>query len=224
MMLTGPKKGSELPGDTTSNKIAAIRPLLKCGLVEKDGYDYGLSQIGRIYALALQESLDMEEVLKNDFFKKHDLSSIPDKLLLRIGALKGGGVVCPNGNAMKAQDNFMDHVAAAKRIVGASCINVDGYQEMISNALDNGAEVELILAPEVLTTMDPGIIVAWQATGRFKLHVKKVKAAFAVADDMLFLALFDPAGIIDALSEWVCQSERAAEWGRELFQYHLMRA
>lgn len=221
MMLTGPKKGAELPGDTTSNKIHAIRPLLKAGTVEKVGVNYELSQIGRIYALALQESLDMEVVLKNDFFKKHDLSSIPDKLLLRIGALKGGGVVCPNGNAMKAQDNFMEHVAAAKRIYGASCINVDGYQEMISAALTNGAEVELILAPDVLTTMNPSIIEGWQASERFRLHVKKVKAAFAVADDMLFLALFDQAGIIDALSEWVCESERAAEWGRELFRYYL---
>ena len=88
-------------------------------------------------------------------------------------------------------------------------------------ALANGAEVELILAPEVLTTMDPSIIEDWQASGRFKLHVRKVKAAFAVADDMLFLALFDQAGIIDALSEWVCESERAAEWGRELFRYYL---
>lgn len=221
MMLTGPKKGSELPGDTTSNKIHAIRPLLTAGIVEKVGVNYELSQIGRIYALALQESLDMEVVLKNDFFKKHDLSSIPDKLLLRIGALRGGGVVCPNGNAMKAQDNFMEHVAAAKRIYGASCINVDGYQEMISAALANGADVELILTQEVIMTLDRGIFQNWQASGRFTAHVREVKAAFTVADSTLFLALFDYAGIIDALSEWVCESEPAAEWGRELFRYYL---
>lgn len=221
MLLDGPRKGSDLPGDTTSNSIAAIRPLLKCGLVEKDGYDYSLSQVGRAFGLALRDGLGMEEVLRDAFFRSHDLSSIPDRLLTKIGALKGGGVVCPNGSTMRAQNNFMQNVAAAKRICGASCIHVDGYQEMISAALANGADVELILSPEVLTTMNPGIIESWQASGRFVLHVRKVKAAFAVADDMLFLALFDRAGIIDALSEWVCQSERAAEWGKELFEYYL---
>ena len=222
-MLSGPVRAADIGNErsATTNKINAIKPLIDSGYIEKDGYDYRLTGPGRIIALQVRQMADSMKVLQDDFFEQHDLSSIPDRLLMRIGALKGGGVIQPNGDAMKAQHNFMDHVTTSKKICGASCFNVDGYEDMISFALANGAEIELILSPEVLTTLDHKILESWQASGNFVLHVRKVKAAFTVADDMLFLAMFDPAGIIDALSEWVCQSEEAAEWGRELFKYYL---
>lgn len=220
-MLSGPIMANEFRPVTTANMNDALRPMIAAGYVWKDGYYYRLTGIGRGVALQVKAMIDSEEVLQEQFFQAHDLGTLPDRFLMRIGALKGGGVVQPNGDAMKAQHNFMDHVATSKKICGASCFNVDGYEGMISTALVNGAEVELILSPEVLTTLDHKILESWQASGRFALHVRKVKAAFTVADDMLFLALFDPAGIIDALSEWVCQSEAAAEWGRELFRYYL---
>ena len=70
--------------------------------------------------------------------------------------------------------------------------------------------------------IDREVFNSWVGHGpRFKIHIREVKAAFAVADGVLFLGMFDHAGVIDLLQEWVCESERAAEWGRELFEYYL---
>lgn len=222
-MLEGPIMANSFRPVTTANMNDALRPMIAAGYIWKDGYHYRLTGPGRAVALQVRAMIEAEEVLRNDFFRQHDLGSIPDRLLMVIGALKGGGVVMQNGDMLRAQKNFMGLVAGAKRIVGASCIHVDGYQEMISAALAGGAEVELILTQEVIRTLDKGIFQAWQASGRFTAHVREVKAAFTVADNTLFLALFDPAGIIDALSEWVCESEQAAEWGKELFNYYLSK-
>lgn len=222
-LLDGPCQVRDLPGSATPAKIASMNPLIDSGLIEKDGHCYQLSNVGVAFVLSLKSMLDMEEVLADSFWRTHDLSSIPPPLLARIGALKGGSVVKPNGYLMKAQMNFIELVTHAKSIKGASSFNLPGYQEMITAALDHGANIELILSPAVMPTLDPEVLKSWQATGRFLLHVREVKAAVTIADNTLSLGLFGPAGVYDATQDFVCESEQAAEWGRELFEYYLKK-
>jgi predicted transcriptional regulator len=222
-MLGDHIRASDVEASSSSNFIQAIRPLIKAGFVERDGLNsYSLTGPGRILALQLREMIDAVEVLQDAFWRTHRLDYIPDHLLYTIGALKGGGVVAPNSHVTRAQVSFIDHVTHAKKIFGASSIYVEGYPEMISAALDNGAEVELILTQSVIMQIDRDVFNSWVGHGpKFKIHIREVKAAFAVADGVLFLGMFDHAGVIDLLQEWVCESERAAEWGRELFEYYL---
>lgn len=222
-LLDGPKQASALPGSNTQNKIATVRPLIAPGMVRVTGHLYSLTDVGKTYALFMKAFADMEEVFKDPFWQTHDLGSIPDHLKIKIGMLKGGGVVYPNHNVSKAQDNFIDLLTHAKRIHGASSFNLAGYSEMITEALANGAEIDLILAPAVIQSLSPADINAWQATGRFRLHIKEVKAALAVADNTLSIGLFDEAGVYDPTQDFICRSEDAAEWGRELFHYYLSK-
>lgn len=223
-MLGDHIRASDVEASSSSNFIQAIRPLIKAGFVERDGLNsYSLTGPGRILALQLREMIDAVEVLQDPFWRTHNLSSIPDHLKMKIGMLNGGAVVCPNHNITAAQDNFVYLLTHAKRVRGASSFNLSGYEDMVSEALANGAEVDLILTPAVVQTLSPENISAWQATGRFHLHVRAVRAAaLAVADNTLSLGLFDEAGVYDPTQDFVCQSERAAEWGRELFEYYLV--
>ena len=222
-MLGDHIRASDVEASSSSNFIQAIRPLIKAGFVERDGLNsYSLTGPGRILALQLREMIDAVEVLQDAFWRTHRLDYIPDHLLYTIGALKGGGVVAPNSHVTRAQVSFIDHVTHAKKIFGASSIYVEGYPEMISAALDNGAEVELILTQDVIGKIDRDIFNSWLARpAQCKVDIREVKAAFAVADGILFLGMFDYAGVVDLLQEWVCESERAAEWGRKLFEYYL---
>lgn len=222
-MLGDHIRASDVEASSSSNFIQAIRPLIKAGFVERDGLNsYSLTGPGRILALQLREMIDAVAVLQDEFWRTHRLDYIPDRLLYTIGALKGGGVVAPNSHVTRAQVSFIDHVAHAKKIFGASSIYVEGYPEMISAALDNGAEVELILTQDVIGKIDRDIFNSWLARpAQCKVDIREVKAAFAVADGILFLGMFDHAGVIDLLQEWVCESERAVGWGRELFEYYL---
>lgn len=220
-MLAGPVMANEFRPTTTANMNDALRPMIDAGYIRKDGHYYHLTGPGRSIALQVTAMMDAEEVLQSDFWLKHDLSSIPDRLLMRIGELRGGEVVMPNGDLLKAQVNFVAILTHAKRIWGASSFSLPEYPAMITEALENGAEIELILSPACIQALRHEDILAWQATGRFRLHVREVKAALAVADDTLSLGLFDFAGLYDPMQDYVCRSERAAEWGKELFRYYL---
>lgn len=212
----------DLSDAATQNTNNSIRPLIEAGMVERlcEG-EYRLTNRGRALTLIYQDILDAEEVLQADFWQGHDMSSIPDSLLRLIGMLKGGGIVHPNGDQMKAQRNFVDLVSNAKEIWGASSINAPGYEAMISEALRNGAEVNLILTRAVIDTIDPSQIHAWQCEAKFHLWKKEIRAAFTVADNVLLLGLFNTNGQIDPFQEYVCESEKARDWGKMLFDYYL---
>lgn len=221
-LLEGPERLTKLrPESKKQNVNNAIQPLLDDGLIAgKDGL-YSLTDLGRVQALILQNVLDSAEVLQSDFWAKHDLSSIPDSLLKRIGDLRGGEKICPNGDILKSQHNFIETVLHSKEIWGVSSVFFQEWPEMILEAVRNGAKVHLILSPDIRPKL-PGAL--FTETG-IDLQFRPCGAAFTVADNTLLLGLFSRGGGIDAIEEYVCTSERAAAWGKALYTHvrHMAR-
>ncbi|RLI80607.1 hypothetical protein DRP05_00225 [Archaeoglobales archaeon] len=80
-----------------------LRKLLSCGLIEKEGKVYKLSQTGKLIYGTL-DKLDRFIIAFErgiDFWIEHDLSTSPEELLLRLGDLGHYEIVsCKNENPM----------------------------------------------------------------------------------------------------------------------------
>ncbi len=223
-LLDGPGRLSDIaPGTSSVNSSRAMRPLVADGLVETGGGLYKITPLGRIHALILRDHLASLEVLGSPFFHDHDITSIPEDFMARIGALVGGSEVKENGDMMRAQNAFVETVVNAKEIYGVSSVNMPGWPEMVTKALKNGADVHLGLTKDVLLSLPDGQISRWLDAYAHIDEINPCKAAFTVADSTLMLALFWPSGPLDIAREWVVTSERAREWGRGLFEYYLSR-
>ena len=223
-LLTGSKNIadlSETSGSSRPNTIHLIEPLLKARMVARDGNRYALTPIGRANAVVLQEAIDGIEVLQSDFWKTHDLGSIPDHLMARIGALARGQVICPNGDLLKAQHNFVDVVSSAKEIYGVSSVFFLDWPAMILAAYAAGATIHLILAPEIQAKLPETLSVLGQVSPQMEIIYKPCQAAFTVADNVLSIGLFALGGGYDPLQDFICEGPKAATWGRELYDYYL---
>lgn len=224
-LLDGPGRLADIaPGTGSVNSSRAMRPFVSEGLVETEGGLYAITPLGRIHALILQDHLASLEVLGSPFFHDHDITSIPEDFMARIGALVGGSEVRENGDMMNAQHSFIETVTKAKEIYGVSSVTMPGWPEMITAALRNGAEVHLGLTSDVMVSLPGDQAGIWADAGKIFLSViEHCRAAFTVADSTLMLALFWPSGPLDIAREWVVTSERAREWGKGLFEYYVGR-
>ena len=220
-LLEGPERLTQLRPKSAKQAVNnAIQPLLEEGLIEGQGGLYSLTDFGRVHALILQNVVDSVEVLQSDFWRVHDLSSIPDHLLARIGDLAGGQVVCPNGDLLKAQHNFVDVVSQAKEIYGASSVFFHEWPGMIIVAIEAGAAVRLIFTPDVFEKVKKSALGAYLEHHRFDYSVREFQAAFTIADNTLSLGLFAIGGGYDPLQDFICESPKAAAWGRALYEYY----
>lgn len=221
-MLTGPKNIAAL-AETSSrtNTIHLIEPLLKAGVVARESGMYELTPTGRANAIVLQSAIDGIEVLQDSFWCTHDLSSIPDHLMARIGELTGGQVICPNDDLLKAQHNFIDVVCQAKEIFGVSSVYIQGWPEMIVAAIEAGATVRVVFTFDVFEKVMASALKPFLGHPRFNYDIREFQAAFTVADDMLLLGLFVKGGGLDPTQDFVCGGPKAAAWGRDLYNFYL---
>jgi predicted transcriptional regulator len=158
-----------------------------------------------------------------DFWNGHDLSGIPSHLLLRLGDLSGGKLYCGSvDDPLESQRAFMDAVAGSKRVWGVSPVIAPGYERMILDLLESGADVRLLLNESVLVKVPPASVQAAMAHKNFEVRVTKLERlpAFAVTDKRVSLALFGQDGRYDATQDLITEGARAVAWGSELFHYY----
>lgn len=227
----GPKLTPELVAlleAPASTVLHAARPMIDGGIIVKRSDGYNLTNIGRIETLLLVQLVDGLIALKEyaDFWQSHDLSGIPTHLRASLGMLTGGRYIRDDKNTlMQSQAFFVKQVSQAKHIFGVSPIIAPGYAEMVSHLLDSGAAVSLILTKEIIDIISPATIKSWQAYEGFCLHeVLEARVAFTVADNCIFLGLYNLDGTYDTVSDLVCCGQKAASWGISLYEYYLKQS
>lgn len=229
----GPKNLPELVlalgvRDTTVSH--SLKPLVDARIVEAPPRgQYSLTAIGQAKAILLGSMLTGLATLEENssFWASHDLSSIPQELLVRVGQLSGGVVMRDEPPTIwAAQNAFIDAVSKATHFWGVSPILGPGYEEMILGLLARGAEVNLILTDSVFKQIDKESLETAMSYQGFNLYTIEdgVKVAFTVTDSLVSIALFNPDGSYDPSEDLICESPAAVEWGRSLFERFLRSA
>jgi predicted transcriptional regulator len=233
-------KNGELSGSDLEKRIKirlstvlhAMKELIDDGLAKRTDQGYSLTNIGKIEALLLDELVAGIAILNKykNFWLTHDISGIPPGLLNKLGVLGESEIIESNPAAlMKIAEHAMEKMAKAKEIHGLSPIIVPGVAETVALAVQNGAEVDLILTDTIIREVvkkHASLLRDLIKCKNFRLYRfdQDVRLAFTVADSLLSLGLFRSDGGYDLGSDLICIGDNARIWGLELFDFYKKKA
>jgi predicted transcriptional regulator len=215
-------------GIRASTILHSMREMIESGLVSKSGQIYSLTNIGKIEARLIDELVSAIVILEKhkEFWLHHDISGIPEDLLVKIGMLGQSQIISADPVALlKVHQSFTKEIQNSKEIYGVSPILFPDHASAIAEAVRNGARAELILTDKILDILFREhylLLKEAENFNEFKLDKIKgdVKVAFVVTDKLISLGLFGQDGTYDVTSDLFCHGEKAKNWGMELFEYY----
>jgi predicted transcriptional regulator len=215
-----------------STILHSMKEMIDDDLAKRTPGGYSLTNIGKIQALLLDELVSAIVALdqRKGFWLSHDLRSIPNDLLSKIGKISQSQIMEADPSALlKVAEHAIAEMVKAKEIYGLSPIIVPGFSEAIAKAVRNGANVNLILTNDIIKEVKKhyyNTIKDLLSRDNFKLYLfsEEVKIAFTVIDSLLSLGLYRTDGGYDLGEDLICIGAPARSWGLELFEYYKKRS
>ncbi|HPJ85273.1 MAG TPA: winged helix-turn-helix domain-containing protein [Methanothrix sp.] len=231
----GDKSTSDLEkemGIRNTTILHAIKEMTDSDLVARTDKGYGLTNLGKMQAYMLTDMIDFVLILERygDFWLTHNISAIPESLLVRIGMLSKSEILEGDpADILKTQEFFISELKGSTMIRGLSPIIIPGYAEAVATAVMNGAEVDLILTKPIMDIVikeHSELLKQLLEASNFRLYRidMDVTAAFTVTDSLFSLGLFRIDGGYDVGKDLNCVGEDAIAWGNELFNYYLFKS
>jgi predicted transcriptional regulator len=234
-LYEGPKKTKdlrELTGIPASTLLHGINELEKQKLISRKGEYFFLSEIGFISTLKLVDTIKTRRLFKNTkkLWLNHDIESIPQNLLMKIGDLSNSNLIEDELDDMfHSHRTYLQIVSNSKEIKSISPIFYPDYTETFARLIKENVDVELILTGEILTktinslnSEDLNEFKRLLSKNKLKIwEIKEdIKIAFTVTDSSMILGLFSADGIYDPNLILVSDHNDAITWGNKLFDYH----
>lgn len=228
-LVTGPASRGDVLDATASSKSSvydAIKRLEERGLVHQQENDaWAATAAGQVIADAVRRCERAERALSADadYWERHDAAGISDEFRAEFAALSGYEIVrSPDTDPYRASRRVAEGIAAADRIAVVAPVYHDRYAEALTESPE--ADRRLVVTPDVLREVvesdPPG-----PADGdHVEARVYDAPFAMAVSADTLLLSLPRLDGSYDPHTEVVAESDRAADWGRRLFEHVWERA
>jgi predicted transcriptional regulator len=232
ILLEGGRTVGELEKITNTRSttlLHSIKDLIDLDLVEKKHQVYNLTNIGRIQAVALEDLLNTIITINqhHKFWRYHDLSSIPLELQKSIGMLGRGEIMedAPE-TPLKLWEDFINSLVRARVIRSVTSIIIKGFITAIPKAIENGADVEIIVTNTVLEAISK-----WKDKDYINKNLKKdnfklflidcdVKISFTMTESFLKLGLANIDGSFDLGTDVMYRGEKPVMWGRMFYDYY----
>lgn len=225
--LTSLKQDLNLESSTI---IHSTNKLEKRNLIFKNGENYDLSQTGKIFTLKLVNLIKAVDTVKSHekLWSDHKIDGIPQDLILKIGNLNESIIVeADSTHLTKVLDYFTQLLISSKVVKGVSPIFHPYLPKALEAAVNNGADVQLIVTKEILEVLsksNPKLLT--NISNDYELYVtyENVKEAFTVTEKCISFGLFNEKEMYDFNIDLYSESKEAIEWGRNLFEYYLKRS
>lgn len=218
---------------SSTTALHALKELEKSKLTfQNKNKNYGLTNIGRIITLELLDFSSTEEVLKKHerFWLEHDLSGIPDQMLMKIGHLKNSFIEkAPSTDIFKVYSTFIEILKTGREIRGISSIFAPDYPILFKKLiLTKKIDTKLILTEEVMNRIDKETIyeISNDRDKKLEIYISKqnIKIGFMSTDTTLSLGLYDHQGIYDWNEDLISYDKEAIAWGYELFEFYAKKS
>ena len=214
--------------------LHAMKQLESEKLVRRDAgaHSYSLTSIGCIYAVMLDQLFRASNVLSKmeDFWLHHEISGVPEHLLIGISALDNATVVRAVPSDLDAvHTRYLDLLRGSRRVHGISPIFHPDFAKTTAEILGQGAEVRLIVTREVLDRIREEVRLRDLAryarrimlNRSLELRIREgLKIALTVTEHFFSLGLFTLDGAYDYGVDLMSSDPQALEWGRRLFEYY----
>lgn len=227
----GPRSLSEIRDqfDITSPEVSPrIKELLEHDLIKFENKKYYMTPMGRTIIKNFRPFLETINVFDQycDWWKEHDLSSIPDEMLYRIGEVINYFIIEDEPSDMdRTRAEFFNIINSSKNIVGVSCIFVDTLPELFINAIRNNGSISIVITNQIYSIIKQDyqdMLTEFLQNDKAELYVldKDIKISQVVTDDCLFISLKTKNGKFDMYSNLVSNDSSSIKWGRDLYEYY----
>ena len=214
----------------SSTIIHSTSKLEKRDLIFKNGENYSLSQIGKIFAIKLVNLIKTIDIVKSHekLWLNHEIEGIPEDLLMKIGDLEKSNLIKADSTHLtKVLDYFTQLLTSSKTIKGVSPVFHPYLPKSLKSAIYNGANVQIIVTNEILEVLNkssPELLT--KISNNYDLYVtyENVKEAFTVTEKCISFGLFNEKGMYDFNIDLYSESKESIEWGKNLFEYYLKRS
>jgi predicted transcriptional regulator len=211
---------------TPSTTLYHVSQLEKANILLRNGKKLRLTVKGEIFLNWLEQIRKTLEVISKDpeFWTNHDLSDIPEKLLLRLGDLEDYTVIrSGEAEVLKHKRLFVSIMANSRWIKAIFGFFLPDYPKLMAG-LSKTRKISVIVTREIANTLIENY---WGDVDEFEGELMvygNAKLVCIVTSDALCLGLFDKYGNYDLRCGLVSHSENAIEWGLDLFEYFARRS
>lgn len=202
----------------------AIGDLERKGLVRSLDDGWEASGSGQLVADLLEQQENLCRLLADDYWRGHDVSSLPRRFRLRLTELADADVFHASDTDPHAiVREVCDRVERAGPAVDiVTPIYQAEYEAVMPDAPDARLVVDTTVALEALERLDsPEDARAWEQTD---VRVLDVDVGIGVTENEMMLSIPTIEGQYDSRTEVLAEDERAKAWGRDLFEYYWDRA
>lgn len=209
-----------------------MKKIKESGLITQKNKIYSLSEIGEIIIENMQPMLSMAELLgeNTEYWMSHDLSSIPEFLLERIGELEHCKLLEPDAEHLFETPKVLrDSILNSREILTFVTYFHPQAPSIYAELAENGSEIVLCMTESVAQRLFLNNRTEAEKlfrTGNCRLFISREPAtipSLIITDKLVAFKLFEDNGKLrDQLV--LSFGERALCWGKELFRHYLEAA
>lgn len=219
------------------NTSAKAKELEEMGLVERVEGDFRLTPYSQAVRNRIKESLEFYSIYERfkEFWETHEMSGIPDFLLVRLGELNNSELIeNTETDPIKSHEAFVELLSTIeKTFYGITPIYHDDYSRLLFATVTKGVDCQIISSKEILEHLQHSpkkIKEQYKKIGNlrnFKAYVTKKTptVAFTVSESFVSLGLKARAPSIAYMDADLQSTDpRAIKWGLDLFEYYKKQA
>jgi predicted transcriptional regulator len=203
---------------------AALSDLERRGIVDERETGWTVTGRGHVVADLLAQRGAVEQLFagEGDYWQTHDVSVLPEPFRLRLGALSDYEEI-----EISRTDPQRVVRTLSKVIAGSewAWILAPIYQAEYARALPDNDESRLVLDPAVVQDAlasidDPGA----DEPERTEIRIGEAPLGLTVTPSAVLVSFPTLDGQYDTRTELSAESERARQWGRDLFEHYWEQA
>ncbi len=218
----------DVTGSSSQALIPKIRQLEALHYVESVRGDYALTPMGRLVEPEIGRLAALMGVFQRhrEFWVEHEIEGIPPGSLIEIAHLYNAEVIRDvEEDIFAVYATFLSILKKASWIHGVSSVMSPVHANVITEAILDGKEVELIvsqeLAPRLIDEQYSALRRAVNGHTNFRIYISSepIRLGMTVTDAYLSLGLYKyDTNSYDAATDFVSTDTAAVAWGERLFK------
>jgi len=229
LLNNGPKSWDEIKTAldvSSTGMLPQIKILEDEHLITREEKNFKLTPMGKVLIAHLGPFIKTVEVFDKHkkFWDEHDLSALPDEILLTISDL-GNYQILENPDEYIFDINpFLNNIAQSKNIKGISHTVHPKFPDFFLGLAKTGVQSSLILTPGVFNIVKHkyhDLLEEWLRIATSELYISKddIKFSFIVTDSYFSISLFFNNGVFDAKHDVVSYDPSARGLGERIFSH-----
>lgn len=197
-----------------------------------DSKKYHLTPMGKTIVKNFKPFVNTINVFDQnwEWWEEHDISSIPDEMLFRIGELKNYIIIEDGLNDIdRTRAELTNIINNSTHLYGITCTFSDEYPEIFLNIAKNNIPTNIVIDNKIYCMLEKkynkelGQFLNVTNSGMYVCD-DDIKISVVITDKYLFFTLNYKSGKLDLQSNIVSDDISSIKWGLDLFEYYKVKS